>query len=235
MAQVEENSRQRLQDEKLIRELESELNTLGSQLTVVSNQLELAEQQVDPDYERIEAEIREQLSYEYDRPTDSSGGDPRVNLIRQLTTLDAIELGQIMSVNGQFSPFLQALDVTDERMEVIIGALSNLVAEQNQARQQIMLQAQTQDIGRREMRTQLGAIMSPGAQIEALSYDLTDDELDILRETQTSQRNRRGSFRNLSINSDAGNGTPFYTGPLREQSGSGTARARPIPPSNPRN
>ena len=50
-------------------------------------------------------------------------------------------MNEITSLQRQFGPFIQALKVDDERMEEIVGVLTNYVAGQSQARQMILQQA----------------------------------------------------------------------------------------------
>ncbi|NKB32580.1 MAG: hypothetical protein GKR91_05730 [Pseudomonadales bacterium] len=232
LSQAEDNSRQRIQQEREISELRSELNTLGSQLTAVSNQLGIAEAQTDPNYERVEAEIRRQVIVEYEEANPDRLTNQRVDLIQQIAQLDPIEFSEIMGIQGQFGPFLQALVVNDERMEIIVGALSNVVTSQNLARQEIMQAAQNQEIGRREMRTQMREVMNPETMFEVLSYDLSDDELNLLTEVQEQQRTQ-SAVSTFSLRS--GSTRAQATGSNR-QGGFGVAPAQPITaPENPRN
>lgn len=196
LSRAEANSMQRLEQEREIAQLRSELNTLSSHLTVVSNQLAIAEQRSDPDYAELEREIRRQVQIEYDSYQSNQQLNQRVGLIQQIAQLQPMELSQVMAMHGQFGSFLQALDVSDERLEIIIDALSNEIDKQNQARQEIMQAAQNQEIDRREMRAQLRSVMNSDAMIESLAYALTDNELDLLQETRAAQRSqsRYGTF-----------------------------------------
>ncbi|MBQ15115.1 MAG: hypothetical protein QGG67_04980 [Gammaproteobacteria bacterium] len=226
LSQVETNSLLRIEDEKLIEQLRSELNTTTSQLTAASNQLEVTQEQVSPDYQRLESEIRNRVSNELRRQEESrSEYGKQLDLIRQLSDLDPTELGALISLQGRYGGFLTSLDVSDERMEIIVGALNNMLAEQNQARMNLMAQAQSssQDTNRRQLRRQLGALSSPEAQLESLSFALTDEELAIFSAFQDAQQaeaqalraagGRRGSDRNgVIFNPDF-------------QSGSGRGRA----------
>jgi len=205
LTQIEQSSRRSLGHETQIRQLRSELLSTNSQLTSMSAQLQATQARVNPDYQLLENEIRQQVIAEFQQ--QSTNSNSRLNLIRQLSALDPIELGELMSIQGQFGGFLQSLDIGDARMEVIVGALSNMISDQNQARMDIMLQmrSQAQDANPREMRTQIRnqmtAINSPEAQREALSYVLTDEELGLLEDFQSDQQGLRS-------------GQPFYVGPL---------------------
>ncbi len=230
LSQAESNSMERLQQEREISELRSELNTLNSQLTAVSAQLEVVEQQADPDYAQLEREIRRQVRAEYELDENNQQLNQRVDLIQQIASLQPMELSQVMAIQGQFGSFLQALDVNEERMEIIIGALSNEIDKQNRARQEIMQAAQNQEIDRREMRTQLREVMNPDTMLESLAYDLSDDELELLRETRAARRNQ-SAYGTFSFG--GGDAVFIYEGD-DQQGATLTAPALPIAPP-PRN
>ena len=237
LTQAEENSKQRFSQEREISELRSEVNTLTSQLRAVSDQLTIAEAQSDPDYERIEADIRRRVALEYEQDNTGTRSNQRLDLSRRIAQLDPAELSEVMSIQGQFGPFLQALDVSDLRMEEIVNALGNVIADQTQRRQEIMQQAQAQEIDRREVRTQMREIMNPEAMLEALSYDLTDQELDLLAEVRLEQR-ARGVFSSSTVSvSDGSFGSPLSGLIQLESSGTTAAQppASPPIPVNPRN
>ncbi len=246
LSQVETNALQRLTNEKQVDELESELTMLTSQLTSVLNQLQIAQSQADPDYQELETEIRRRITNEFQALADISPSKSRLNLVKQLTSLNAVELGEIMSIQGQFGGFLESLQVGDERMEIIVDALGNLIADQNQARMSLMMEVTSQDVNRREMRSQMRAISSPEAQLETLSFVLTDNEMSVLEEFQATQANQQNEVRAFMTNPiTAGDATGFrFWGRgqrgrgnddtiFRIDSGSGTADAIRIQPVNP--
>lgn len=229
LSQVETNSMRRLEYEKQIQQLQSQLTTTNSQLTALSNQLSASRDQINPDYQKLEADIRQQLSREMRQQQQStdSNTDSRVSLVKQLSALDPVELGELMSLQGQFGGFLQSLNVGDERMEVIVGALSNLIGEQNQLRRNLAMEMQSQQQGssRREVRALMRDVNSPEAQREALSYALTDAELDSLAEYQSQQQTRGRAF----IANPGGAGRPgaFSGGDfiVNPQGGTGSTQA----------
>jgi hypothetical protein len=61
--------------------------------------------------------------------------------------------------------------------------LTNYVAQQNQARQLVLLQAQSEQIGRREIGDQMRAIMGLEVMYEELAYDLSQNEISVLKQT----------------------------------------------------
>ena len=83
LLQVEATSRRRLDYEKQIGQLESELIKLSSQLTSVLNQLQIAESQTDPDYRELETAIRRRITDEFQQEADRSPANSRLNLVRQ--------------------------------------------------------------------------------------------------------------------------------------------------------
>lgn len=216
MSQVEDNSRLRLRFENRLGELESELSTLGSQLISTSRELALAQKQVNPEYLQLEREIRQRISSELLSQSEDRNPTSRLSLLTALSAMDPVELGQLMSLQGQFGGFLQNLDVSEERKEIIMSALNNLIADQSQSRMDLMLEMRTQQLDRGEMRREMQALNSPEAQREALSFDLNEDELAALAEFQNTRASQPGTSRAFSFQRGAGigQGIPFGTGNL---------------------
>lgn len=238
LSQVETNSLRRLDNEKQIQQLQSQLTTTNSQLAALSNQLQQSQDQINPDYQQLEADMRQRLSKEIQQQQSaSSNTNSRVNLLKQLSSLDPVEMGELMSLQGQFGGFLQSLNVDNERMEVIVDALSNLITEQNQARRELAMEmrSQQQDTSRREVRELMRDVSSPEAQREALSYALTDPELDALAEYQSQQQ-----FNGRALTTDpraVGRAGVFSGGLFRADSqggagGGNSIRLSPVPPPN---
>ena len=98
-------------------------------------------------------------------------------------------MNEITSLQRQFGPFIQALKVDDERMEEIVGVLTNYVAGQSQARQMILQQARSDQIDRRELGNLMRAVMDRELMYEELSYHLNQDEILLLQQTHKEQTN----------------------------------------------
>jgi hypothetical protein len=231
LTQIEDNSLQRIEAGKTLESLHKALNSRDSQVAALERQLEITRQQIDPDYQQIENTIRQQVRREQQVQASNLRFDPRINLIRQLSELDPTARGELFALQGQYGDFLQSLDVTDERMDVIINALSNMLAEQNQARMQLLedMQANPQQTNRRDLRQQMAAVSNPEAQLERLAYDLSESELDTFA---TFQSQRQNSI--LSINSaDTSSYNPFFFGGSGIQRGSAQSTAIQILPANP--
>ena len=194
LSQAEKNSKDRILQEQELAKLRNELGMLNNELAALSNQLTITEEKAPTHYQEIEPELRQKIIYEYELNKANKNSDSRLDLISEITSLDPSVLNEIMSLQSQFGPFIQALDVSEERMEEIIGVLTNYVAGQTQARQQVMLQARSEQIDRREVGIQMRAIMNPTVMYEALSYDLSQNEISILQQTREQQRSR-GAFR----------------------------------------
>ena len=54
-------------------------------------------------------------------------------------------MGEITALNAQYGEYVKGLNVSEEREEVIINTLHNMIADQNQARGEPMLEMQTPD------------------------------------------------------------------------------------------
>tara|TARA_B100001250_G_scaffold288777_1_gene250522 strand:- start:4538 stop:5275 length:738 start_codon:yes stop_codon:yes gene_type:complete len=192
LSQAEENSRDRIAQEKELAKLRDEINDLNNKIATLSNQSTITEERSPPDYRELESELRQQIIYEYELDSANENSDSRLELIDEITSLDPDALNEIMSLQRQFGPFLQSLDVSEGRMEEIVGVLTNYVAGQTQARQQVLLQARSEQISRREIGTQMRAIMDTTVMYEALSYDLSKREILLLQQTHSEQETFRG-------------------------------------------
>jgi hypothetical protein len=101
-------------------------------------------------------------------------------------------MGEIMALNAQYGEYVKRLNVSEEPEEVIINTLHNMIADQNQARGEPMLEMQTPDPlvpARADWFYQMRAISDPNSQLEVLAYDLTASELDAFAEFQEQRQN----------------------------------------------
>ena len=90
----------------------------------------------------MEARIRQQINTEVRASNVASNSDPRISLLKQLSELDPMTMGEIFAVNAQYGEFIQSLNVCEERLDVVVNALQNMIAGQNQAQSEIMLEYQ---------------------------------------------------------------------------------------------
>lgn len=196
LTQIENRSLEGIANDRRLRALEDEISGRDNQIAALSRQLETAQQQIDPDYERVEQQMRQQLRREMQASSNASSPDPRLSLVRQLAELDPQEIGELMSLQSQYGAFIDSLDISEERMEVVVNALSNMIHEHNQLRVQLgrEMRGNPDAIYRSEFRERMQAINDPAAQIEALSYDLSDSELDAFREFQEQRSNAYNPF-----------------------------------------
>ena len=233
LTQIENNSLKNSESAKTLHSLQDELKNRESQLAALSRQLETAQQQIDPDYQRIEFRIRQQLTNEIQASNNTPNLDPRIALLKQLSQLDPMLMGEIMALNAQYGEYIKGLNVSEEREEVIINALHNMIADQNQAREQLMQEMLTdpQSTGRDDLHRLMEATSSPEAQLNALSYDLTEAELNAFSEFQEEQQDIFSSF---EIFGGPVNG-PIFLGDDVVQFGSGQSGAIQILPINPSN
>lgn len=202
LTQIENNSLQKLETANALQSLQSELNNREGQIAALSRQMTLAQQQADPDYEQVEARIRQQLSREL-QASNWAATDPRVSVLKQLLNFDPMEMGEIITINAQYGGFLKSLNISEERMAVVINALSNMLADQNQARSAMAedMRANPAALGSGEFQERMQAISEPEAQIEALSYELTELELNAFSEYQEQKRNSYNPFFSFSTSS----------------------------------
>jgi len=178
--------------------------------------------------------MRQRLTQQITRQIRSqdSSSDPRVSLLRQFGELNPEDLGQLMSLQMQFGNYLQSLEISDERMTVVVDALGNMIADQEQTTRDFVksLQQQKGGIDPAAMGRQIVELNSRGNQLETLSYSLNQQELDALSEYWETQGGQAMTFEISGSSLSAGpNGNQpaifigtgrdgsFYTGSLRSQ------------------
>ena len=191
LAETEANSLARLDYEKQIDSLQMEVNMLNSQLSALSGQLTQAREGA-TDVQALEREIRQQVATEYQqRQRDNQASGSRTSLARQLAQMEPMERSEFMSMQNRYGDFIGSLDVSDERMDVIIGALGNVIATENQARMELLQQVQAGEVSLEALSEQILEVHDSDAQLNELSYVLAADELAAFSEYQEQQGNSR--------------------------------------------
>jgi hypothetical protein len=144
-------------------------------------------------------------------------------------------MGEIFAVNAQYGEFIQSLNVCEERLDVVINALQNMIADQNQAQSEIMLeyQADPEAIINGDLNQQMQEISSTESQLEALAYDLSESELDAFIEFQEQRQSNFSPFSIVGGTVDGFVDGPIFLGGDVIQSGSGQSRAIQILPIDP--
>ncbi len=199
--------------ETQINQLKREGQTQLSRISSLETELELAEEMIDPEVVALEQEIRQRVMLE--ARAESQRTTSRVNLVKELSSLDPMEMAQLMQIQGQYGRFLQSLNVDDERLEAITDALMNQISEQNQRRQELLQARMANPSGdMNSIRQQMIEISSPQAQREALSYIFTDEEMEMFDTFQQSQLNQQVPFgvSSRAVIADPSNGTVFFSG-----------------------
>ena len=183
LSQVEENTKNSILKETELTRLQAEIDRLNNIFEAPSDRLAYIEKQNLPDYQEIERALRQRIINEYEHGKENQNTGSKLDLINEISSLEPSALNELMSLQNQFGPFIQALNVDEERMEEIVGVLTNYVVQQNQARQLVLLQAQSEQIGRREIGDQMRAIMGLDVMYEELAYDLSQNEISVLKQT----------------------------------------------------
>lgn len=187
LGEVEASSVRRLDAEKELEQMRSALAEVRSQITSVNNQLQVAQAQISPEYAAMEQRIRREVRAELQPQRPQQTSSSKTTLLRQLSALDPAEMGNLMTMQGMYGGFLQSLNVDDVRMEIIVDGLSNMIAEQNQARMDLMLELQQENADPGQFRERMQTINDPANQVEALSFVLTDEEMALFKQFQASQ------------------------------------------------
>ena len=189
LSQVKSISEEKIAQEKELVMLKEEINRLNFELATNSQPSIVMEESPLSDYQEKEEEMRQRIIYEYELDRTNKNSDDRLDLIKEISSLEPSSMNEITSLQRQFGPFIQALKVDDERMEEIVGVLTNYVAGQSQARQMILQQARSDQIDRREIGNLMRAVMDRELMYEELSYHLNQDEILLLQQTHKEQTN----------------------------------------------
>ena len=190
-AELDGFAEQRISYESQIAGLNRELSASRDTAAALNNELALAQEQISPDLSRIEQQIRQRVIREVESQQQQNDLPTRTRLLQQLASLEREELAEIMSLQSIYGGFLQALDVSDERMEEIVDALTSQIAENNRARREIIEENVGNPEGRRSIRRELFALNSPLAQREAVSYFLDETELAVFDSFQEERQQQR--------------------------------------------
>ena len=190
-AELDGFAEQRISYESQIAGLNRELSASRDTAAALNNELALAQEQISPDLSRIEQQIRQRVIREVESQQQQNDLPTRTRLLQQLASLEREELAEIMSLQSIYGGFLQALDISDERMEEIVDALTSQIAENNRARREIIEENVGNPEGRRSIRRALFALDSPSAQREAVSYFLDETELAVFDSFQEERQQQR--------------------------------------------
>ena len=190
-AELDEFAEQRISYESQIASLHRELSASQEAAAELNNELALAQEQISPNLSRIEQQIRQRVIREVEREQQENDLPIRARLLKQLASLEQEELGEIMSLQSNYGVFLQALDVSDQRMEEVVDALISHIAETNRMRRIIIEENVGNPEGRRSIRRELFALDSPTAQREAVSYFLDGAELEVFDSFQEEREQQR--------------------------------------------
>ena len=194
LSQLESISEEKLVQEKELAVLRDEISRLNDELSAKPQSNIVTEERPLPNYQETEDEIRQRIIYEYELDKTNKNSDRRLDLIKEISSLERSSVSEIMSLQRQFGRFIQALDVREERMEEIVGILANYVAGQGQARQTILQQARSDQIDRREIGNLMRAVMDRELMYEELSYHLSQNEISLLQQTHQEQTDEEAFY-----------------------------------------
>ena len=187
LSQVEESKVKEIAQEIELARLRDELDALNANLVTITESPISTEDNSASDYQESDKEMRQRIIYEYELENANNNSDRALELIKEITSLDPSSINEIMSLQRQFGSFIQALNVNDGRMEEIIGVLTDYVSEQSQARQQILSEARSELIDRRQVGTLMRAVMDRDFMYEELSSHLTQSEISLLQQIHAEQ------------------------------------------------
>ena len=192
--QVKSDSEGKVALEKELAMLRDEISRLNTELAAKPQLNAAIEETPLSDYQETEEEIRKRIIYEYELDKTNRNSDRRLDLIKEISSLEPSSVSEIMSLHRQFGRFIQALNVNEERMEEIVGVLTNYVAGQSQARQTILEQARSDQIDRREIGNLMRVVMNRELMYEELSYYLNQDEISLLQQAHKEQKDEEAFY-----------------------------------------
>ncbi len=186
LVDIEANTLRRLDYERQISELQKQLLTASNQVQTLDSQLVQAREQIDPDFQRMETDLRRRIAAENTRQIQRASQTPSTGaLISALSNVDQAERMSVIAVQVQYGNFLSSLNTSEDRKNQIAQAMVNLVTQQNQARMELA----QQQLEPQQMRQQMRALSDPAAAREAMSYVLTGEEMQMFEEYQQTQPN----------------------------------------------
>ena len=194
LSQVKGIGEEKVAQEKELATLQDEISRLNVRLAARPQSNMLIEENALSYYREAEDEMRKRIIYEYELNRTNKNSDRRLDLIKEISSLEPSSVSEIMSLQRQFGRFIQALDVNEERMEEIVGVLTNYVAGQRQARQTILEQARSDQIDRREIGNLMRAVMNRELMYEELSYYLNQGEISLLQQAHKEQTDEEAFY-----------------------------------------
>ena len=194
LSQVKGIGEEKVAQEKELATLQDEISRLNVRLAARPQSNMLIEENALSYYREAEDEMRKRIIYEYELSRTNKNSDRRLDLIKEISSLEPSSVSEIMSLQRQFGRFIQALNVNEERMEEIVGVLTNYVAGQSQARQTILEQARSDQIDRREIGNLMRAVMNRELMYEELSYYLNQDEISLLQQAHKEQTDEEAFY-----------------------------------------
>ena len=194
LSQIKNVSEEKNAQEKELAILRDEISRLNIELAAKPRSNIVLGENPLSDYEETEDEMRKRIIYEYELDKTNKNSDRRLDLIKEISSLETSSVSEIMSLHRQFGRFIQALDVREERIEEIVGILANYVAGQSQARQLVLEQARSDQIDRREIGNLMRAVMDRELMYEELSYYLNQDEILLLQQTHQEQTDEEAFY-----------------------------------------
>ncbi len=194
LSQVKNISEEKSDQEKELTILRDEISRLNIMLADKPQSNIVMKENPLSDYQVAEDEIRKRIIYEYELEKANKNSDPRLDLIKEISSLEPSSVSEMMSLQRQFGRFIQALDVREERMEEIVITLINYVDGQSQARKMILEQARSDEIDRREIGNLMRAVMDRELMYESLSYYLNQNEISLLKQTHQEQTDEEAFY-----------------------------------------
>ena len=189
---------QRVGYESRLSELSRELVLAETTIKGLNEDLELARELISPDVYVMEQEIRQRIIREVEAQQELGQSPSRYDVQDQLAKLDRDEMRRITSMQSAYGGFLANLDVSEERREVIVDALIDLMADQQQQRRELFSVPREERGSRQEMRQALSAITAPEAQAAAMSYVLDEREMVVFEAFQAEQELQRQQRRSTA-------------------------------------
>ena len=110
LSQVKSDSEGKVALEKELAMLRDEISRLNTELAA-KVQLNAAIEEIPlSDYQETEEEIRKRIIYEYELDKTNRNSDRRLDLIKEISSLEPSSVSEIMSLQRQFGRFIQVFE-----------------------------------------------------------------------------------------------------------------------------
>ena len=132
---------------------------------------------IDPDIEELQTSIRREVEEALIQAQIEMENDRKqTSMVSELSKLSPARLSTLVRVNTLYGDFFNALDVSDERMEILVNAFIEMTEIQNSALDEVRA---SNPRTKEEAEALMIPILDSNLVNEVVSVELTDEELEL--------------------------------------------------------